>query len=521
MNKTDNNIITEFKALNYYIDKLKKNNLSYKLIGAVNDLANVKVLGLAYDSRSVKPGYVFFGLIGQNQDGNKYIDQAILNGATCVISEIQPNKQYNLPYLVVDNIRLVLALFSHEFYGKPGDSLNLIGITGTNGKTTTTHLLESLVSNFGIIGTLGARFRQSDIDSDNYQVLNFTTPFPPELHQVLNIQRANDIKTVAMEVSSHALSLDRVAYLDFNIACLTNITQDHLDFHKTMENYVNAKFKLFENLINSPKKNKFAILNKDSIYGHEFESRLQALNPHNHDITILTYGFNQDSSLFVKNYTNSFDSTTIHLNGILGEFSLTIPVIGVFNIYNVLSAILIAYALDIDKNLIIDQLKNFKGVPGRFERVSSGNEPLCIVDYAHTPDGLANVLKAARELTPKSGKLIVVFGCGGDRDSSKRPQMGAIAEELADSIIVTSDNPRSEDPEQIIADILAGIKKLKTIHVEKDRSAAIKLAISQANTNDVVVIAGKGHENYQIIGNETRFFDDRKEARENLRLKTN
>ena len=505
-----------YKPLTYYLDKLKEHNLDYEILGGSSNLDQVPLAGIAYDSRKVAPGFAFFGLTGQHVDGNSFIENAIKSGATSIVSETKLKLNNNVPLIVVKNTRLALALFSSIFYEMPDQKLNLIGITGTNGKTTTTHLLEKLVDDLGIIGTLGARWP----NSSNYEFLNFTTPNPPELNLILKRQLDDGVKNVAMEVSSHALSLDRVSFLDFNIACLTNITQDHLDFHKTMENYVNSKFKLFENLLASKKPDKFAILNKDASYGQDFEERLNNLNAPKYNVTVLTYGFSDKASLYVKNYTSSFDSSNLEIGGLLGNLTLTVPVIGLFNIYNVLAAMLVAHACKIEISTILARLKDFQGVAGRFEKVSSSSQqPLCIVDYAHTPDGLANVLTAARGLTPANGKLIVVFGCGGDRDSSKRPQMGSIAEKLADIIIITSDNPRSEDPEQIIADILTGIKKLKNVQVESDRQEAIKLAINLAKAKDVIVIAGKGHENYQIIGDKTIHFDDREIARANLKLK--
>jgi len=328
----------------------------------------------------------------------------------------------------------------------------------------------------------------------------------------------NKVEYVVMEVSSHALALHHVAGTQFACACLTNITQDHLDFHKSMEGYWRSKRRLFEQLSTSSKDNKAAIANSDDSLTSQF---LSAVSP---EVNKLTYSYNTKSgaTLNLLSAEYKFDCSQLTMAGPEGEFSLNLKIGGPFNVYNAMAAFLICYAQGIEIALIIKALSTFSGVPGRFEIVRSATngdakkEPLVIVDYAHTPDGLENILNAARVLVPSDGKLVAVFGCGGDRDASKRPLMGKLAYKLADKVIITSDNPRSEDPQKIIADILAGINRLSDVKVEADRAEAIKSALVNSSPNDVIVIAGKGHETYQILGSKTIDFDDRKHARDSL-----
>ncbi len=305
-----------------------------------------------------------------------------------------------------------------------------------------------------------------------------------------------------MEVSSHALAQHRVDYCDFNGAVLTNLTQDHLDFHITMHNYFKAKSSLFEQLVAGD----FAVINKDDEYAEQF---IEGVSP---TVSMYTYGINKEADVMAGDITfsRSGASFTCLVKG--QEYKVNLKMNGMFSVYNVLAALTTALAIGLDIEKSIKVLEELGGVAGRFEVVNTS--PTVIVDYAHTPDGLDNVLKAARDITPSDGRLICLFGCGGDRDATKRPKMGAIAEELADVVIVTSDNPRSEDPQQIITDILAGIKSVNDVIVEPDRELAIKEACKIANENDVVLVAGKGHEDYQILAHETIHFDDREKVRE-------
>lgn len=483
---------------------------------------DLEISGIAYDSRSVQPGDIFVSIEGQKQDGNAFINQAIEKGASCVISEKKSGPYNNVPLLVVTDARLAMAQVAGALYDQPSKKLRLLGVTGTNGKTTTTHLIEHIL-NFsgkkaGLIGTLGARI-PGENGASQYLDVHHTTPQASDLQAVLHTMVGHGLSHVAMEVSSHALSLKRVAGTNFAAACLTNITQDHLDFHKTMEHYWRSKRILFEMLSEESDRPASAVINYDDELAPQFISSLKD------DVELYTYGLSKKARIHPKEYQFDFRGTSMTLATPGGDISFTTKLTGQFNLYNVMAAMAVVLGEGISPAQVAESLKDFAGVSGRFEVVAPPKRepksdsaetdsamPLCIVDYAHTPDGLENVLKAARALLSEKGKLIAVFGCGGDRDSSKRPQMGEIAENLADLVVVTSDNPRSEEPKQIIADILAGIKRLKDVTVEADRAKAISAAVQNAGPDDVVVVAGKGHETYQILKDRTIDFDDRIEV---------
>jgi UDP-N-acetylmuramyl-tripeptide synthetase len=483
--------------------------------------AQTQFTGLAYDSRRVETGNVFFCVPGEKTDGNEFIPQAVASGAVCIVSERPSADEHpGVLHVVVSDVRLALARVADYFFDHPSRSLRMIGVTGTNGKTTTTHLVEHILDRsglrVGLIGTLGARW-ETNAGQREYVDVKHTTPQASDLQELLAMMVERKLSHVAMEVSSHALALKRVADCDFAVACLTNITQDHLDFHKTMENYWRSKRLLFSMLQESKQDNKTAIVNHDDDLAKEFIAAAGAK-----DVRCWSYGFDPAGDCSVVSASFDFRGTKLELKTPLGPLALTLKLNGRFNVYNTMAAILICLAEGVSLETCKAALEEFGGVPGRFEVVGSPaergrSEPLCIVDYAHTPDGLENVLRASRALVPSGGRLIAVFGCGGDRDSSKRPQMGELAEHFADEVVVTSDNPRSEDPEQIIADILSGIKRMNEhIQVEKDRAAAIKMAVDQASNQDVIVVAGKGHETYQILSDRTIDFDDRLEVRRAL-----
>lgn len=482
---------------------------------------NLFISGLAYDSRDVQPGDAFFCLPGSKTDGNLFVIDAIHRGASAIFSEseaVQVLSDRAIPIIKVDHVRLALAQAADCFFDSPSKKLRLLGVTGTNGKTTTTHLVEHIFAHssrsVGLIGTLGSRL---DINS-GYSEGKHTTPQASDLQELLFQMKSQGISHVSMEVSSHALSLKRVAECDFALACLTNLTQDHLDFHKTMDHYFAAKQLLFEQLNNSSQDNRHAVINLDDPYAERF---IATVKP---PVKVLTYAFNREADAYVKNATLNLKGTELQLVTPDGPLSLSLKLHGRFNVYNVLAALLICLAEGISLMECKKALESFCGVAGRFEVVTADDtaanpkdNPLCLVDYAHTPDGLANILTSARALLSADGRLITVFGCGGDRDVSKRPQMGRIAEELADEVFVTSDNPRTEDPQKIIAEILSGIQRLKNIHVDPDRAEAIKAAVLSAKSNDIIVIAGKGHEHYQILAGGTIDFDDRLAAKSALR----
>lgn len=464
---------------------------------------NVDITGISYNSKTTKKGDIFICLIGEHTDGHEFAKSAIENGAAALLVE-RKVEGTKIPQVVVSSTRHKIADIADRFYSSPSKGINLIGITGTNGKTTVTHLIQKIFEEnsqkCALIGTLGYKLSSKG----EYRDAKHTTPQAPELQATLRmIKDVEKIDNVVMEVSSHALEQNRVGGCRFNGAVFTNLTQDHLDYHITMDNYFKAKALLFEHL----KEGSFAVVNADDEYGDRFISVVPK------DVNVYTYGVRQQSDVMAKNINFSLNGAEFILIENGKEHKVNLHMNGMFSVYNVLAAVAAALAAGIDIQTALKALQNVKGVAGRFEVVAK--KPLVIVDYAHTPDGLENVLKSAREITPEDGKLICLFGCGGDRDATKRPKMGAIAEKLADKIVITSDNPRTEDPQTIITDIIAGLKSVNTesVIVEPDRGTAIGLLKTIANNNDVVVIAGKGHEDYQILKDKTIHFDDREEAR--------
>lgn len=464
---------------------------------------NIDITGISYNSKTTKKGDIFVCLVGEHTDGHEFAQNAIEAGAAALLVE-KKVEGTKIPQVVVASTRHKIADIADRFYSSPSKGINLIGITGTNGKTTVTHLIQKIFEEnnqkCALIGTLGYKLSSNG----EYRDAKHTTPQAPELQATLRmIKDVEKIDNVVMEVSSHALDQNRVGGCRFNGAVFTNLTQDHLDYHITMDNYFKAKALLFEHL----KENDFAVINADDEYGDRFISVVPE------GVRVLTYGVRQQSDVMARNINFSLNGAEFTLVANAKEHKVNLHMNGMFSVYNVLAAVTAALAMGIDIEIALKALQNVKGVAGRFEVVVK--KPLVIVDYAHTPDGLENVLKSAREITPEDGKLICLFGCGGDRDATKRPKMGAIAEKLADKIVITSDNPRSEDPQTIITDIIAGLKSVNTesVIVEPDRGTAIGLLKTIANNNDVVVIAGKGHEDYQILKDKTIHFDDREEAR--------
>ena len=465
------------------------------------NLADVDVNGLSYNSLTTKEGDIFICIRGEASDGHKYAANAVEKGAVALFCE--EKLPLNVPQIIVEDTKRTMANIASAFYDEPSKKINLFGVTGTNGKTTVTHLLQKIIEenseNCALIGTLGYKLSSND----EYKDAKHTTPQPPELQRDLSLMADKNIKNVVMEVSSHSLEQNRIGCCDFDGAIVTNLTQDHLDYHITMRNYFKAKAILFENL----KEGSFAVINADDEYARDFKSvvpngvRTYTYGVKNDaDVRAIDIDFSVEGAKFTVLFDGKSEKMNLHLNGM-------------FSVYNALAAFAGALAMGIDYKVIIKALENTKSVAGRFEIVSK--KPLVIVDYAHTPDGLENVLKAARELTPSTSKLICLFGCGGDRDTTKRPKMGRIADELSDKVVVTSDNPRSEDPQLIISDVMTGIKTVDTqrIFVEVDRGIAIKFLKTISSPEDVIVIAGKGHEDYQILKNETIHFDDREEAK--------
>ena len=471
-----------------------------------DDLINfkdVEISGISYNSKTTKKGDIFICLVGEHTDGHEYAKMAIENGAAALLAQHKV-EGVKVPQVIVDSTRHKIADIADRFYSRPSLGINLIGITGTNGKTTVTHLIQKIFEEnqekCALIGTLGYKLSSNS----EYRDAKHTTPQAPELQATLRmIKDVEKIDNVVMEVSSHALEQNRVGGCRFNGAILTNLTQDHLDYHITMENYFKAKALLFEHLTEGD----FAVINLDDEYGQKFLSVVPE------GVRKFTYGVKNTADIMAKDIEFSLNGAEFKLVIAGEEYNVNLHMNGMFSVYNVLAAVSSAVAMGIDIKIALKALQNVHGVAGRFEIVNK--KPLVIVDYAHTPDGLENVLKSAREITPKDGKLICLFGCGGDRDATKRPKMGAIAQKLSDKIIITSDNPRSEDPQQILTDIIAGLQSVSPdkVTVEPDRGEAIALLKTIAENNDVVIIAGKGHEDYQILKDKTIHFDDREQAR--------
>ena len=476
-----------------------------KIIKEINhdevlNFKDVDILGISYNSNTINSHEIFVCLKGEHVDGHDFAQMAFEKGAVALMCEKPLNIE--IPQLIVKSTQEKIADLSACFYHNPSRELNLIGVTGTNGKTTVTHLIQKIFEQdnkkCALIGTLGYKLSSKS----EYLEAKHTTPQAPELQHTLQKILKSDILNVVTEVSSHSLEQHRVRKCKFQGAVFTNLTQDHLDFHVTMDNYFNAKAKLFEGL----EEGSYAVINNDDKYAKRLIEKVPE------GVEVLTYGIKNKSDLMAQDI--EFTSSGVSFNCVYKDETTNIKLMlnGMFSVYNALAAIGCALKNSIALQVAKDALEKTKSVAGRFEIVCTS--PLVIVDYAHTPDGLENILRAARELTPKDGSLICLFGCGGDRDATKRPKMGKIAQSLSDKIIVTSDNPRSEDPQQIITDILSGLKLInpKTVFVEPDRAEAIKMLKNLADKKDVVIVAGKGHEDYQILKDRTIHFDDREEV---------
>lgn len=466
------------------------------LIPSINDkFSDVEILGITSDSRKIQNGYAFVCIKGVNDDGHKYAEIAAQKGAAVVITE---HKMGVKNEVVLPDTREIYADMCANWFGKPANSLKLIGVTGTNGKTSVTYMLKSILEHagykVGLIGTIQNMIGNESIPTKN------TTPGVYELNRLFALMKENGCQYVVMEVSSHALDQKRVCNLCFDAAVFTNLTQDHLDYHITMENYLAAKKKLF-------KMCKTAIVNSDDEYCEELISGL--------DCSVVSYSMS-DSSTYsakaVKYYPASVEYELVS-NDILHHIKFNTG--GKFSVYNSMCAAVTALQLGLPISLVSEALQSIEGIKGRAESVPTGRDFTVIIDYAHTPDGLKNILKTFKDC--EKNRLITLFGCGGDRDKTKRPIMGSIAVRYSDYVIVTSDNPRSEDPNEIIKDILVGTNGFNTpVKVIENRIEAIKYAVSIAKPNDIIVLAGKGHETYQILKTGTIHLDEREVVREAL-----
>jgi UDP-N-acetylmuramoyl-L-alanyl-D-glutamate--2,6-diaminopimelate ligase len=468
------------------------------------ELAGREIAGLDYDSRRVNAGFVFFAFPGSKADGRKFAEAAVARGAVAVVSESPAPEGFASPWLQVEHGRRALALAARRFYGAPDERLKLTGITGTNGKTTTGFLIDAVMRaaghTTGLIGTIEYHLAGRVLPAVN------TTPESLDLLRLFAELVQEGGTAATMEVSSHALALGRVYGLHFHTAVFTNLTRDHLDFHGTMEEYFAAKELLFTGA-GAPAP-PCAVLNRDD----EYARRLKV-----HPKTeVFWYGLGADANLKAKHISSGVQGLKFEVQYGKQRFEVTSPLIGKINVFNILAACGAGLSYGLDGETIARGIAALKAVPGRFERVDEGQPFTVVVDYAHTDDALRNVIAVARGLNPK--RVITLFGCGGDRDRAKRPLMGKAAAEASDLVVLTSDNPRSEEPLAIMNDALVGIRRVDVQHiVEPDRATAIGRALKEAREGDIVILAGKGHEPYQVLKDRTIAFDDRAVAREVLR----
>ncbi|HET8866108.1 MAG TPA: UDP-N-acetylmuramoyl-L-alanyl-D-glutamate--2,6-diaminopimelate ligase [Gracilimonas sp.] len=479
------------------LEKLIEISNPLHVTNAIND---TELTSFAIDSREVKENSVFIAIRGTQVDGHMFLEDAIDRGAKVIICEESYYTEEEVCVIEVENTQKLAGPIAQAFAGNPADKLKVIGITGTNGKTTTATLVYQVLSTCGkkasLLGTVSKRILDNEFDS------KLTTADPIELASDMQAMVEAGAEYLVMEVSSHALHQYRVAGFDFEVAGFTNLSHDHLDYHETLEEYAKAKKMLFDTL----PENSTAVINADDKFGAEMLKDCKAKK--------LSLSFHNDSAYILENSANG-------ISVIVDGEKIESPLVGKFNAYNIGLAFLMCKALSLSPKEITEALNEAKGAAGRMEPVTVEGEnlPLVIVDYAHTPDALQNVLSTLSAVKDAAQKLTVIFGAGGDRDTSKRPEMAKVSEEYADKIIVTSDNPRSENPDLIIADILNGFENLDNVKSITNRKDAIEKTISEATSDEIILIAGKGHEDYQEIKGERHPFDDREIAREFLTKK--
>jgi UDP-N-acetylmuramoyl-L-alanyl-D-glutamate--2,6-diaminopimelate ligase len=485
-----------------------------------------EIKGIAYHSKQVQKGFLFAAIRGMDVDGHRFIEEAIGKGAEVIVVE-EEEKVSNRTMILVSNSRQALAKISSNFYGNPSSKVKLIGITGTNGKTTTTYVLESIFKKagfpVGVIGTINYRFGEKTTPAPN------TTPESLDLQRILWEMLREGISHVIMEVSSHGLDLDRIFGCQFDGAVFTNFTSEHLDYHKTLEKYFESKRKLFSNYLQeSLKERRFAVTNHDDPKGEEIVKGI--------GLPIIRYGLDPSCDITADQKVSSLEGLFFRIRTPKGDIPVHSKLIGDFNLYNILAAVGVGMSLDLPLKTVKEGVEGLEGVSGRFEIVENKKGIHVIVDYAHTHDALERVLSELRSISERESqtneKMITVFGCGGDRDRTKRPLMGEIAGKYSNLVILTSDNPRTEDPLAILNEVEMGLKSisLKEWHLNEielwkskkgylkvpDRKEAIRIAIRLAQPSDTVLISGKGHEDYQIIGKKKFPFDDRVEAKKAL-----
>jgi UDP-N-acetylmuramoyl-L-alanyl-D-glutamate--2,6-diaminopimelate ligase len=468
--------------------------------------AQIEIRQVACDSRKVQAGTLFFALHGAQADGNAFVRDAIARGAAAIASEENPpaGLPANVAWIRLREARKALAIAAANFFEHPGAALQMVAVTGTNGKTTTTSLIDSIVkasgAKTGLFGTIAYHTPAGDYPAPN------TTPESVDLQGFLAETRDAGGRYAVLEASSHALSMDRLWGCHFAAAVFTNLTREHMDYHKTFEDYFAAKRRLFAGTgAGAPE---VAVLNTDDEYG----KRLAGLAKNT-----VTYGLETAAEITTKKFQLTFSGLSFSAQTPKGRVQVSSNLVGRINVYNILAAIGAAQALGLSNEIIEAGIRNLESVSGRFQRIDSGQPFFVVVDYAHTDDALESLIRTARELNPK-GRIITLFGCGGGKDRTKRPVMGEVAGRLSDLTILSNDNPKMEDPLKIISDIVVGVQKTNGKYmIEPDREKAIGLAIDQAHEGDIVLLAGKGHEDYQILGDRTLKFDDREQARRALR----
>jgi UDP-N-acetylmuramoyl-L-alanyl-D-glutamate--2,6-diaminopimelate ligase len=480
--------------------------------------ASVRIASLTCDSRKVQPGSLFFALRGTSTDGHRFVGKAVAAGAAAVVVEDAAYAPGQVPWVRVNDGRSFMGRMASVFNGDPTATLPLVGITGTNGKTTTTYLIEAIMAAAGlpaaVLGTISYRFGETTIEASH------TTPESTELQAALRRLKEAGAEAFVMEVSSHALEQKRVDGCHFDVGIFSNLTRDHLDYHGSMESYLEAKIRLFSELLRPSelKPLRYAVINMDDRYGPAISGR--SASP------VITYGINGLSDVRPIDVTSSVDGISGGIVTPVGSFEFTSRLLGRFNLSNILAAAAAGVALNLPLEAIGKGIENLATVPGRMERVENRRDVTCLVDYAHTGDALENVLTTLKEIS--TGRIITLFGCGGDRDKGKRPIMGGIAAGMSGLAIVTSDNPRTEEPASILEQIKVGVTALDTYEysleelkcgfskkgfiVQENRREAIRLAVRLAKPGDIILLAGKGHEDYQIIGTVKHHFDDREEA---------
>ena len=480
--------------------------------GKVLDFARaqgVRVTGLTFRAQDVREGFVFFALKGANTDGNLFIKDAVAQGAALIVSSVPPAQQWPVPYLVSEDIDSDMADAAYAFYGRPSDTLCMYGITGTKGKTSIAYLLEAVLAQagkkVGVFGTVNYRMNGQKICAAPN-----TTPAALTLFKLLGEMRQNGCGDIVMEVSSHALELRRVRNIWYDTAVFTNLQRDHLDFHHNFENYFLAKQKLFANLADpaNPKPHRTAVINADDPYGQRLIKYLDGR------VKITTFALESKADFTATDIDEHLTHTSFKINGV----PMRINLLGRHNVYNALAACAAARANGISLQDVARGFENLKGVPGRMERIDEGQDFFAFVDFAYTDESLRRAFDTVQPF--RKGRVLLVFGCGGQRDRTKRPLMGRTACTRADRVFLTNDNPRCEDPKQIFNDILAGMEGCTNYEIVPDRAEAIRRAVAAAQKDDILIIAGKGHEDYQLVGTEKRHFSDQETLRGFLKEQT-